>query len=147
ATVWLLVAAFVFSLLPLSFARSLQESSRRSQNSSTDTSIRVKINPQATKTQNGSAPNNQTSSAEKRRQSTDGGQENQSGADSQVSDENSPTSFDDPKLNQPKPKREPLPFDRPPLGAEDAKAPANKPAPSFDRSTPASPPTPRSSSV
>ncbi len=124
AIVCALLAAFVFSLLPMSFA---QNSDRRTKNSSAATSPKSSDTGQANKSQSGAAKSDTQGSSEgKSRQAAP------SGDDAQRDNDNAPTSFDDPRLNQTKGKRAPLPFDRPPLGSETPSSKGSS-TPKFDR--------------
>ena len=129
-SVCVIVAVILLQILPLSFAQTTQNSPRRNKNSVT--SKESTSSPEANKpsgdTQNKASDNagEKTANSEDRQRQATGNNDSQTNQ--------SPNSFDDPRLNQQKEKREPLPFDRPPLGSDGTSNSAKDTTPKFDRS-------------
>lgn len=127
--VCLIVAVILLQILPLSFAQTTQNSPRRNKNSVT--SKESTASPEANKP-SGDTQNKASDNAREKTANTDDGQQQATG--NNVSQTNqSPNSFDDPRLNQQKEKREPLPFDRSPIGSDGASNSAKDAPPTFNR--------------
>jgi Ca-activated chloride channel homolog len=118
--IWTLIAAFIFSSFPVGFA---DAGSPSQQNSKTSSARRGKngssVKPNGSNppvTQSDNPPANEKSVSDEK----------------PAPDNKIPTTFEE---AQPKPqaRREPLPFDRPPSGAQPSENPASRQTPGFDR--------------
>jgi Ca-activated chloride channel homolog len=143
--IWTLIAAFIFSSFPAGFADAGNSSQQNSKTSGTrrgknGSSVNTnRSNPSVSQTDN--SPATQTETQKAAEQKTPAASQNQSaapadektGSDERPPQDNKiPTTFEE---AQPKPqaRREPLPFDRPPSGAQPSGNSANRQTPDFDR--------------
>jgi Ca-activated chloride channel family protein len=144
AIVWILIAAFVFSCFPVSYAIAGIGSQQNSKTSGTKrgkngSSTTPNTTPQQVNRQEDLPPlNGEVQPASDKSQSSNSqrpatSQEKKSGDEQKTDNEKVPTTFEEALPKQQQGRREPPPFDRPPAGAQPTDSTSTRQTPDFDR--------------